>query len=350
MSRGINSDSARQDNQAENFSSWGGQGTYNPFPGPQGSTTYLSVDDGKFSGGSGGGGYVAPVPPNPTYVPPSFFGNGIIKISLSTSEPVSFLEDDTILSYGQTAVKSYGRQSFGQTKIYKVTTNGKTAKNYYEVSIQKKHRTVKNIREVADEDDRGGNISRPEDIRNQRNESIKNTNNFQLKFGGNNDNALQTRFSEVVLVKEYELDVNNVYKLKGEKSYDLRRRTGLGLWTGYQTVVLNLDFSFKPKDDVRVDLPPTKKTACKINFDSNYASDLGNKVALSYDLVDKDGFLIKQGKTNLDFGGNDPTEEFSSDLLNNSIFKFRVDGNIPGNYTINGIYYTNRPVNVDKFE
>ena len=295
---------------------------------------------------------MAPVPPNPSYVPPSFASNAVIKISLSASEPVAFLENDLTISYGQTTAKGYTKTAFGQKKTYKVNTNGKTAKNYYEVSIEKKYKTKKywtGNNNIDNEDD-----DSIEDSKKKRNSSFGlNYNNQpqqQLQFGGDTKDKLETKYAEIVLVKEYELNTDGKYKLKGEKTYDLKRKGSSGLAEGYDVISLNLEFVFKTKVATRPEIPTIKNIDYKIVFDSNYSSELGERVVLSYDLVDtKNGFLVKQDKINLDDGGNDPIESIASDVLNNSTFKFRVDGNVTANYTVNGIYYTNRVVNIDKF-
>ena len=358
MSRGINSDSARQDNQAENFNTWNGQGAYNPFPGPQGAATYLSVDDSRFSGGGGGGGYSPPVAPNPTYIPPSFNTNGVIILSLDSQTPASHTENDKIIGVGPTALKTYTFNSFGQSKTYKSNVGGKTPLNYYVVSIRKKFTEDRdidkgdgNIGEFFNNSDTGTNVddTGPRTTILNNDQTGRNTQTLvrtNLNYGVQSDDKLEKRFAQVVSVKEYELSANGKYVFKNEKTYDIKYKNSIGAIFGFEKIKIDLKFNFKDgKPEVR---PESKRDIIySILFNGNYKSELGDKVTLSYNLVNNnDNTLVRKDSIELSDDGNDP-ETISEELLKISTFKFRVDGVLPGAYSVNSVYYTNKKVDYD---
>ena len=108
-----------------------GTGDYNPF-----------MNQSLDGGGGGGGTYIPPVPPNPTFVPPSY-GNensGSLKIVLTSDEPVEFLESETTVGFGTSVTLNYNPSlTFGNSKIYKANLSTKISKNYWEVKVKRAH-------------------------------------------------------------------------------------------------------------------------------------------------------------------------------------------------------------------
>jgi len=329
---------------------WDGMGEYNPFSGNGQYMSAASMGQDSFGdfapiGGGGGGGttYTPPVNPNPIYVPPSFNTNGIIKISSFTDEPSAHFENNNIIGVGKSAIKSYTFVSFGQLKTYKVNITGKIPTNYFTVNIEKKFNNQTDILNNADNQDLGT----PDTNKtfNPNNQSGTNTGrqpgastNFNFGGKGNTNDNLSNNFSEIVSVKEYQLSTNGVFEFKAERKYELKSRDAFGVVRGLDNINVDLNFTFK---EGKQPIPADPNTKLAISFDGNYTAELGDRVTLSYDLVDTtNSEFIKSGVVKLSDSGNDP-EDIPTSNLNNSNLKLRIDGLLPSEYSVNSVYYTN---------
>ena len=106
-----------------------GLGDYTPFVNNSGLPRNLEV-----TGGGGGGQYIPPVTPNPTFVPPTVAqqNQGVLNISLLANETVQFLENDNNIGTGQSQTITYSPSlTFGNQRIYKTTANGRVSLNYF---------------------------------------------------------------------------------------------------------------------------------------------------------------------------------------------------------------------------
>jgi hypothetical protein len=336
---------------------WDGMGEYNPF---SGNGSYMSAgsmgqdsfgDFAPIGGGGGGRTYTPPVNTNPIYVPPSYNTNGVIKISSITNQPAAHFEDANVIGVGTSATKAYTFISFGQLKTYKVNVIGKSPTNYFTVNIEKKFNNQTDLLnnqpndpgETIDINQR--NSPAPATSNNSKNPAL----NFTFGGGGNTNDNLSNNFSEIVSVKEYQLSANGTFEYKSEKKYELKSRDAYGVVRGLDNINIDLNFTFsegKPADPT----PVNTNTQLSISFDSNYITELGDRVTLSYDLVDTaNSEFLKSGVIKLSDSGNDP-EDIATSNLKNSNLKLRIDGLLPGEYSVNSVYYTNTKFDISNVQ
>jgi hypothetical protein len=303
-----------------NISTWDGLGPYHPFS---------NIGSGETGGG--GGGYVAPVAPNPTFVPPSYSTDGKIKVHLIANQTVQFTENDVAVGVGSTLTLDKTLLNFGDAKIYRAVVNGKRSKNYFSVSIEKTHNTAGDI--LANQ---GVLVPNTDAIRTSSsfiNATLPTNRNVlpALTFGStgtNNVSGNDYLFAESISVKEFELDTTtNQYKFLNERK--VSKSVG--------TFDIRFEFLDKIIEPV---LPENKDVSYKIIFNSNLQNELGNKLSLKYDILDKNTNIIKSAVIKLSEGSTD-LEKLDYNSLVNSTVNFTLVGNLDTTYTYTGIYYTN---------
>ena len=310
----FNSNSPADDpirDNSNNISTWDGLSPYAPF---------LTSADGVSNGG-GGGGYVAPVPPNPTFVPPSYASNGIIKIHLIANTSVQFTENDINVGVGSSITLEKTTLSFGSDKIYNVVLNGKRSKNYFSVAIEKTHNTSTTILATQNTVNSFTNTARftgASAILPPLTFSNSATSNVSV-----NDYL----YSETINVKEFEFDSNtNTYKFLNERK--LNKTVG----------TVDLRFELLEKEIVPV-LQNTGDVPYRIQFLSNFQNELGEVLSLKYDIIDINKNTIKSGVIKLSNGGTD-VEKLPYIILKDSVVNFKLIGNLLSNYAYKSISYT----------
>ena len=297
-------------------------------------------------GGSGGGTFIPPVKPNPTFVPPSYAADGKIKIILSAQEDVQFTENDVNIGIGKSISIEKTNIAFGSQKIYKAVKNGAKAANYYIVSIQKTFNTIRDIENNADLLTSGlpkisTNTLPP--VLNTRGilpvlssvaRNVNTSNNTtaladdNLIFGHNMGNPVGLNdylYAESISVKEYQYNPSqNSYTFLSEKQ--INKNIG----------IVDLQFNIS-----EVDLEtPNVTVDYEIQFTSNYKSDLGNVLSLQYEIISKEGLRIDGETFSLQKTGTDGKKSDTNTLKNASV-NIKILGNLPAGYTYKNIYYKN---------
>ena len=271
-----------------NIPTWDGLGPYNPLP---------NIEN---SGGGGGGGYVAPVTPNPTFVPPSYAVPSPIKINLSSDYACNFLENNLSIGIGTSTNKNYTTISFGTEKVYKAEITNKISLNYYTVSVEKKYNMEPDTNLVFGDS------------------SAKPTGNDLL-------------FSEVLSIKEYTLDSNGAYIVSNERKLALTN------------AIASLEFQFTNITPT----PSDTKLDYEMFFTSDFGNELGDKLALKYNIISQQGNLTIDSDTiKLSEGSND-LKHIDKSVLANAVINFSIEGVLPAGYDLKRVYYTTSPLSVD---
>jgi len=303
-----------------------GIGDYNPFAGQ-------NLSDLNQFGGGGGGTYIPPVEPNPTFVPPSYVdqNSGSLKINLTSDEPTEFLENDILVGLGSSQTVTYNPSfTFTGPKIYKANIANKISKNYYEISIK---RAFPGIRDFNNQDQ---NIIPFDDISNTPRTLVANNFGFdsnipqigRLNFTnippddilGGTPTANDLSYREVIKIQEYILDETS-------NQYTLGNLSTLPSLNG----VVNLNFSFKPKTTGgggtgdggggnggggTGDGGGDKTIEYNVEFISNYTSELGEFIKLKYEIVSAANDIVDFGDLKLSVGNID-TKSVKESLLTN---------------------------------
>jgi hypothetical protein len=328
-----------------------GNGNYIPFTG-----------DG---GGGGGGSYTPPVPPNPTFVPPSYSDGDArsLKISLLSDEAAEFLQDDISVGIGTSSDILFSPAlQFGSSRTYKANINGKTSTNYFIVSVEKTYNNpITNPAPTVSYQDyiyptynyNNGynnvyNYNNGFNYDNGYNNGYNYNNNYNWNYNFQYTSKVATsvqltrndyKFTENILVREYELNANGGYTIGTE--------TNLVSTNG----IVPLYFKFKViqtgggngggENHNPIDPLPQKNIAYEIAFASNFENELGDILSLKYEIVDNslniidsEVILLKNANTN--------NKIINSDLLKNSYVNLEVKGQLPDGYRYSSIYYTTK--------
>jgi len=279
----------------------------------------------------GGGGYVAPVQPNPTLVPPTYVAdsyNGLKIYLLSNGDVANFSEDGKGVGYGQSAVVSYPNiLTYGNNKTYKAGIDNQITKNYYLVSIQKKYNTNYTFTNEY------GQTSY-----NNYNNYNYNTNPYGFSYV---QQPYQTQqdflYAENINVDEYTYD-------EASQSYVLSNTKVLDKTSG--TIQLSFDFlpakpNIKPIEDGTPQTTPTDSLVpYNISFASNLKSELGDILSLHYDIVSSNTDILESGDITLSHGSLDASSILKSKLQNGNV-NFKIKGTLPDGYSYTNIYWAN---------
>jgi hypothetical protein len=293
---------------------YAGSGDYNPFP------------EGT---GGGIGGFVPPVAPNPIFVPPSYKPTGTIKIHLISNESVQFTENDTNVGIGTSITLDKPSVSFGDQKIYKSVLNGKRTLNYFIVSIQKEFNSDTDIINNASALLPGvPDIVSPSIAKAVT--STQNTYSPTINYGfSSTTSANDYIFSEIVSIKEFELDVQT-----GQYSFSNERQ--LASTSGF----IDLNFRFEEKSVATPTSETNTTISYQIGFKSNYANELGDKIYLKYDIVDINKNIISSDSISLSTGESD-LKNIETAQLKDITINFKIDGELSNEYKYNSVYYIN---------
>ena len=284
---------------------WNGNGEYNAFP---------TTSDG------GGGGYVAPVTPNPTFVPPSYTSDnsGNLKIILSSNDGAAeFVEDGNSKGIGESVTINYSPSlKFGNSREYRANIVGKTSSNYFVVSVQKKYNTNYNNYTIT-------NSSGQTSYNNYNN-------NVQPPYKNQQDYL----YAENLSIQQFVLDeTTGQYSLLYTRALDSTSGT------------IPLTFSFKQIAKKPIEDTPTGNPSIidsyvdyEISFGSNLQNELGNILTLNYNITDKNSNVLENNSillANLNNGGR----KLKKSQLQNGDVNFSITGNLPAGYSYTGIYY-----------
>jgi len=306
-----------------------GLGNYNAFP----------VDNI-----GGGGQYQPPVPPNNTFVPPSYVQNnfGELRIFLNSTEPAEFLENGISIGFGVSQQISFNPSlTFGNSRTYTINSLNKIAKNYFTITIQKTYRPFRSEFEVI-----GGtsniffndlsinNLS----FYNQREDLTRNDILYT-------ENIVVTTFTYNEFTKEYEItDVNEIGNTSG-------------------TVNLNFDFlpiaTIDRPIDSPIELPTDNETIeYNVNFVSNYTNEIGQFIKLKYQIVSSTNDILDTDDLFLDDGNIDP-KSIKKSILSNSKINFEISevytnpilvnqNNLPEGFSYSEFYWAPKSI-ADRF-
>jgi hypothetical protein len=299
-----------------------GLGEYEPYP--------------TLTGGTGGGGFVPPVRPNPLFVPPSFAVTQKIKVVLLSAEDCQFTENDRNVGLGKSISLEYSNKSFGVDKVYKSIKEGVQTKNYFVVSIQKKFNTIRDLESNQSNLTPGLPTLKSDGVLptllsktliDSTSKTTKDTDN--LTFGYNMGKPVGLNdylYAESVSVKEYQYNATT-------NTYTFFKETALDKDGG----VVNLEFTFS-------DVSPIYQTNTidyEIEFVSNYASDLQSNISLYYEIIDNSGIKIDNDTISFNDESTDGKNIVES-VLSNSKVNFKILGNLPSGYKYKNIYYKSK--------
>jgi len=289
------------------------------------------------SAGTGGGGtYVPPTTPNPTFVPPSYIDDGNLKVNLLSNEAAEFFDNDMSVGIGLSSTQLYSpATTFGSSRTYRANINGKISKNYYVVTVQKAYQTPTFVYDN----------SLPYDIKNnlyssifngmggfQNNNTVGNLFSWNYNFSPNltsND----VKYTEKINITEYVYDDAGLNPLAGTLS-SLDKTTG----------TISLEFKFKNNVVVKDNpiQPIVKSVNYEVAFDSNFQNELGDVLTLKYDIVV--GQDIVETNHILLTNGNTDGKSISDNILKNGEVIFTIEGNLPSDYSYTNIYYASKNV------
>lgn len=295
---------------------YNGDGTYQPF-----------LQD---TGGTGGGGtYVPPTTPNPTFVPPSYIDNGSLKVNLLSNESAEFFDNDVSVGIGASATQIYApATTFGSSRTYKANVNGKNSVNYYVVTVQKAYDTPTFVYE---------NIL-PYDIKNSLYSSIfngfsgvqNNNNIFNWNYNFSpNLTSNDVKYTEKLNITEYVYDDNGANAVATNLS-SLDKTTG----------TISLEFKFKNVVQTTPTTPVAKSVNYEVAFDSNFQNELGDVLNLKYDIVV--GQDIVETNNVLLANGNTDGKSISETILKTGEVIFTIEGTLPKDYSYTNIYYASK--------
>ena len=343
---------------------WDGSGPYEPYGDGSGGSGIraTSIGGGGSSGGGGGIGFIPPVKPNPIFVPPKFADERPIKIVLISEEISQFTENNNNVGVGKSITKTYTTLNFGSPKTYKANVDNKVSKNYFTVNIEKKYKSSVGIASINSTLDF---IIPPKQLSSQPINIPPQTNPLartvipptdvtpiiktstaapiipalNLSFGTVLNDNLSAEFSEVISVKEYEIDASGNYVFSNEKRYE------------GSAINISLNFLFNERQQnppPRVDPNPTIDLS--IFFNSDFQNELGKDLFLKYEIIsgaDKGEQILVSDRISLENGSND-LKPLNKELLKNSTVNLSIEGKLPNKFSLKNIYYTSIPVNVDQ--
>ena len=290
---------------------WNGNGDYVAFPSTSG----------------GGGGYVAPVQPNPFFTPSSYItdNSNNLKIVLSSrGGAAEFLENGINKGIGENITINYSPSlTFGNTREYKANIAGKTSLNYFVVSVQKKYNTNYTITNSSGQTSYNNY--------NNYNYSLNTSAYNPIPFQQPVANRADFTYAEQLSIQEYTYNsTTGQYTLLSTKSLDSVSGT-IPLSFTFQTLQV------KALEDV-TPIIVDSYVDYEISFGCNFQNELGNILRLKYNITDKNGNILEDSSillTNLNTSG----KRLRKSELQNGTINFSIVGDLPAGYSYKGVYY-----------
>lgn len=284
-----------------------------------------------FSGQPGSGSvFTPPTVENPFFVLPSYSSSDLLnlKVNLASNGSTEFLEDDVSIGIGSAVSKNYAPSlKFGNKKIYKARRNGKILLNYFEVVIEKTYQTTNQVDINTTIVDQTGLRVRGTNPLLDFNYSFTDATRVRTDLTTQND----ILYKENIRIREYRLDkVTKEYKEYGERNLDSTNGS------------FRCDFEFdddtpeipKPVEDVLV--PYT------IAFTSNFKSELGDILNLTYKTYSATNDLISEGVVKLSVGISDRLQ-IKDSFTKNGYTEFYINhGSVPKEYSILSVNNTSK--------
>jgi hypothetical protein len=277
--------------------------------------------------------FTPPTIENPFFVLPSYSSSDLLnlKVNLASNDSSEFLEDDISIGIGSAVSKNYAPSlKFGNKKTYKARRNGFTLLNYFEVVVEKTYQTNTQV-EVNST------------LVDQQNLRVRGTNtllDFNYSFTDparvRTDSTTQNDilYKENIKIKEYRLDkVTKEYKEYGERNLDSTNGS------------FRCDFEFeddnepgipKPVDDIQI--------SYTISFTSNFKSELGDILNLTYKTYSSTNDLLSEGVVKLVNGVSDKLQ-IKESFTKNGYTEFYINtGGVPKEYSIVSVNNTSKIV------
>jgi len=305
---------------------YNGDGVYQPF---------LGINDGR---GGGGGTYIPPTPPNPTFVPPSYMDEGSLKVNLLSNEAAEFFDNDNSVGIGVSSTLVYSpATTFGSSRTYMAYVNGKKPSNYYVVSVQKAYQTPKFVYEDYWMNDRNNSLYSSMFIGftgyngfggfNGNQNGLFNWNyNFSPSLTSND-----VKYTESLNITEFVFSDEGT-NARAANINSLEKTTG--------TISLEFKFNSIPTPKPDDPTPVSKNINYEVAFDSNFQNELGDILSLKYDIVV--GQDIIETNSVLLTNGNTDGKYISEDILKKGEVIFTIEGNLPSDYSYTNIYYATK--------
>jgi hypothetical protein len=305
-------------------------GQYEPF----GNTGGIGIRATSLEGGGGGGSavFTPPVKPNPIFIPPSYEIKNKIKVILLSSEDAQFDEDTKNIGIGKSITVERINSSFGTARTYKATVNGRQAKNYFVVAIQKKFNTIRDLE--IDKDLLVPNLNLVKQtstvLPKLQLDTLKSpVPNNELLFGYNMNKPVglnEYLYAENISIKEFEYNEKS-------KSYVFLKEKALDKDGG----VINLEFTFI---DIKKE-EENKVIEYSIDLISNYAADLTQKLSLKYEIVLPGNQVVDSAVIPIEDSVGIP-KKIDSLALKNAVINFKLIENLQEGYELKDLYYKSK--------